>query len=153
MRSLEFVTLVDEIILPVLNPYSFQRVTKPDGWITPEVLLESGNRWFGASWDWRDRYLDASLGRLFLFRDVLPRVVVRGPLSVAKTNDGETDADFVRNVLGRMAIRLPKVLERFDEFYSQYSTTSANRKITPEHLQFLGPEVTREQWFQLAARG
>jgi len=136
MSALEFVTLVDEIILSVLKPYGFQHVPKPDGRIAPEVLMESSNRWFGASWDWRDRYLDASLGRLFLFRDVLPRVVVRGPLWVAKTNDGETDADFVREVLGRMTNRLPKVLERFDELYSQSITTSTNSKITRSIYSF-----------------
>jgi len=161
MREPEFVALVDEVIVPVLEPYGFQRVTKPDGWIAPEVLLESSNRWFGASWDWRDRFLDAGLGRLFLFRDVLPRVIVRGPLSVARTNDGEADADFVRKVLGRMANRLPEVLGRFDELYqgsiTEYESTAspkkAVRKSGREYLKFLGPEITLEKWRQLAGRG
>jgi hypothetical protein len=158
MQEPEFLALVEEVVVPVLEPHGFQRVTPPDGWIAPEVLLESGNRWFGASWDWRDRYLDATLGRLFLYRDVLPRVIVRGPLSVAETSDEEGDAAFVRRVLGRMAKRLPEVLERFDELYPQSiseaeSTASPKkvvRKAAREYVRFLGPEITLAKWRQLA---
>jgi hypothetical protein len=154
MRESEFIAVVDEVILPVLKPHGFRRVKKPDGWITPEVLLESNNRWFGASWDWRDRYLDAGLGRLFLFRDVLPRVIVRGPLSDAETNAREGDGDFLRRVLGRIAHRLPDVLDRFDELYPQSiamseSTASpdkAVRKPAREFAKLLGTEITLEQW-------
>jgi hypothetical protein len=135
-------------------------VTKPDGWITPDVLLESGNRWFAASWDWRDRYLDASLGRLFLFRDVLPRVIVRGPLSIAETNTVETDANFVRRILERTAARLPAILNRFDELYTESTTESestaspdkAVRKFARQFLRLLGPELTLEKWHELAGR-
>ena len=144
--------------MPVLQPVGFQRVAKPDGWITPAVLLESGNRWFAASWDWRDRYLDASLGRLFLFRDVLPRVIVRGPLSIAETNAGETDANFVRRVLERTAARLPTVLNRFDELCAESTTEfessalpdKAARKFARQFFRFLGPELTLEKWHELA---
>jgi len=159
MMDEEFVAAVVEIVLPVLEPHGFQRIEEPDGWITPGVLFESRNRWFGASWDWRDKYLDACLGRLFLFRDVLPRVIVRGPLSVCETNTGEDDAAFVRNVLGRIAGRLPEVLEHFDELYpasiglaeSTASPNKAVRKAAREFSRFLGAEVTLERWRQLAA--
>src|SRR4051812_33332382 len=117
MREAEFIAAVDEVVLPVLGPHGFQRVETPDGWIAPTVLFESRNRWFGASWDWRDQYLDANLGRLFLFQDVLPRVIVRGPLSVAETNSGEGASGFVRGALRRLAGRLPEILEHFDELY------------------------------------
>ena len=161
MMEDEFRALVEKVLLPVLEPHGFQFVTEPDGWITPAVLLESRNRWFGASWDFRDRYLDACLGRLFLFRDVMPRVIVRGPLSVAETNDGEDDDAFVRKALERIAHRLPEVLERFDELYppsiamseSTASPTKAVRKAAREYLRFLGREVTLEEWRQLAGRG
>ncbi len=158
MRESEFIAAVDEVILPVLEQRGFRRVKKPDGWITPEVLLQSNNRWFGASWDWRDRYLDASLGRLFLFRDVLPRVIVRGPLSVAETNTREGDGDFLRRVLGRIAHQLPELLDRFDELYprsiamseSTASPDKAVRKAAREFSKFLGSEMTLEQWQHIA---
>ena len=154
MRTPEFITLVEEIIQPVLERHGFQRVTMPDGWITPAVLFESRNRWFGASWDWRDRYFDASLGRLFWFPDGLPRVIVRGPLSVAKVINSENDADFVRNVLERIAHRLPEVLERFDELYAQSTTISESmaspQKAASKAARQFGTEVTLEKWRQLA---
>ncbi len=158
MQESELIAAVDEVILPVLEPHGFRRANKPDGWITPEVLLESNNRWFGASWDWRDRCLEADLGRLFLFRDVLPRVIVRGPLSVAETNAQKGDGDFLRTVLGRVAQRLPELLERFDELYppsiarseSTASPDKAVRKAAREFSKFLGPEITLEQWEHIA---
>ena len=158
MREAEFRSLVEEVIRPVLEPHGFRLVAPPDGWITPDVLFESRNRWFGASWDWRDRYFDACLGRLFLFRDVLPRVIVRGPLSSAETNDREADAAFVRNALLRIAHRLPDVLDRFEELYpksitlteSTASPKKAVKKASREFLRFLGREVTLEEWRQLA---
>lgn len=160
-REAEFIAAVEQVVLPVLEPHGFQRVKRPDGWMTPEILLESRNRWFGASWDWRDQYLDADLGRLFLFRDVMPRVIVRGPLSVGETNAGKDAADFVRTVLGRIASRLPEVLERFDELYPRSigisdSTASRNKAVRKAARQFsrlLGPEITLEKWRQLAETG
>src|SRR5215470_18031625 len=141
MMDDEFVAAVVEIVLPVLEPHGFQRIEEPDGWITPGVLFESRNRWFGASYDWRDLYLDACLGRLFLFRDVMPRVIVRGPLSVAETNTGEPEADFLRKVLGRIAVRLPEVLEHFDELYPRSiglseSTASPDKGIRKAAREF-----------------
>jgi hypothetical protein len=161
MMDEEFVAAVAGIILPVLEPHGFQRIKEPDGWITPGVLFESQNRWFGASWDWRDKYLEACLGRLFLFRDVLPRVIVRGPLSVAETSTGENDADFVRTVLGRVAARLPEVLEHFDEVYPPSiglteltaSPDKGVRKAAREFSRFLGSEVTLEEWQRLSGMG
>ena len=160
MREAEFIAIIEEVIVPVLEPYGFQRIKRPYGWITPEVLLESRNRWFAASWDFRDHYLDATLGRLFLFRDVLPRVIVRGPLSVAETNHDASDADFIRNLLRQIADRLPEFIERFDELYPRSislseSTASPNkavRKAARELSKFLGPEVTLEEWRHLAGK-
>jgi hypothetical protein len=93
-----------------------------------------------------------------MFRDVLPRVIVRGPLSVAETNAGQADDDFVRAVLGRVAARLPDALERFDELYPRSigmaeltgSPDKGVRKAAREFSRFLGSEVTLEEWRQLA---
>ena len=158
MQQPEFIAIVEETVLPALSSHGFRRVETPRGWIAPEVLCESNNRWFGASWDSRDGYLDATLGRLFLFRDVLPRVIVRGPLSVAETKVEEQSDEFCRRLLRQVASRLPEHLERFDELYPASiamsdSTGSSNRKgrkVAREFLKFLGPEVTLEQWQRLA---
>jgi len=152
----EFEAAVGEIVVPVLAPHGFQRIEEPDGWMAPAVLFESRNRWFGASWDFRDQWVEACLGRLFLFRDVLPRVIVRGPLSVSETNAGQANDDFVRAVLGRVAARLPDALERFDELYSPSiemseltgSPDKGVRKAAREFSRFLGSEITLEEWRQ-----
>src|SRR5262249_22247446 len=37
--------------------------------------------WFGATYDFRDFYLELQLGHLYWFRDVMPRVIILGNLS------------------------------------------------------------------------
>jgi len=65
---------------PLLLDLGFSRLSLPQGWIQPEFLYKHNTRnlWVGCSWDWRDFYFDAELGRLHKMRDVLPRVIVCG---------------------------------------------------------------------------
>tara|TARA_R110002124_G_C8951432_1_gene513350 strand:+ start:1086 stop:1553 length:468 start_codon:yes stop_codon:yes gene_type:complete len=71
---------IRKILFPVLKELGFQQV-KLKGIMCPEYLFNNGDVWFSLSWDWRDQYLDVSLGKLFWFKDVMERVVVIGDYS------------------------------------------------------------------------
>jgi hypothetical protein len=71
---------IRKILFPVLKELGFQRV-KLKGIMCSEYLFNNGDVWFSLSWDWRDQYLDVSLGKLFWFKDVMERVVVIGDYS------------------------------------------------------------------------
>lgn len=160
MKDTALKALVDEIVVPVLAAEGFRHIERPERWLTPEVLLESSNRWFSASWDWRDRYFDAHLGRLFFMKDVWPRVIVRGPMSVVDTSHAGADAEFLRNVLTRIADQLPEILSQFEKLLPKSveltdQTSSPNkktRKATRQFAHLLGPELTLERWRELIRR-
>ncbi len=65
---------------PTLLETGFSKYSLPKGWIQPLFLFKhnTNNIWFGCSWDWRDFYFEAELGGLFMFKDVLPRVIICG---------------------------------------------------------------------------
>lgn len=69
-----------KILIPILKDLGFNRV-ELKGCMCPEYLFNNGTVWFSLSWDWRDQYLDISLGKLFWFKDVMKRVVVIGDYS------------------------------------------------------------------------
>lgn len=68
------------ILEPVLKDLGFVKVVL-NGCMRPQFLFNKERLWFSLSWDWRDRYLDVSLGHLFWFKDVMERVVVIGDYS------------------------------------------------------------------------
>ena len=68
------------ILKPVLVKLRFVEI-KLKNCMCPEFLFNKDRLWFSMSWDWRDRYLEVSLGHLFWFRDVMKRVVVIGDYS------------------------------------------------------------------------
>jgi len=64
-------------IIPVLEGINATKVSKIHGWINPDYLYYlDDSLWFSCSYDWKDHLLEVDLGRLFLFRDCLPRVIV-----------------------------------------------------------------------------
>ncbi len=159
MTDFELNDAVRDTVLPTLQEHRFVEVAKPDGWIAPELLYESGNRWFSTSWDWRDRYLEIHLGRLYLFQDVMPRVVVLGPLSISQRISGPA-AETVRALLQDAARRIPTLLDGFDELQraaiaEAWGKSSAGetalRKRARQFLHLLGPEIALDAWRKLAA--
>ncbi|MEP5764753.1 MAG: hypothetical protein ABJ308_09165 [Halieaceae bacterium] len=68
------------ILGPVLEELGFKQVKLKDC-MCPQYLFNNGQTWFALSWDWRDQYLEVSLGRLYWFKDVMERVVVIGDYS------------------------------------------------------------------------
>ena len=68
------------ILKPALLKLGFAEI-KLKNCIHSEFLFNKDRLWFAMSWDWRDRYLEVSLGHLFDFKDVMERVVVIGDYS------------------------------------------------------------------------
>ena len=77
MKKSEFHKLIDLGLKPELCELGFVEVNL-NGCMKPEVLFNKGKIWFGASWDYRDMYLEISLGHLYWFKDVMPRVIILG---------------------------------------------------------------------------
>src|SRR5690606_15473516 len=67
---------------PKLFSLGFERIKKKEHWICPKFLYEHNDIWFGTSWDWRDCYLEIDLGKLFFFKDVLPRAIIIGTINI-----------------------------------------------------------------------
>lgn len=155
MTKKAFSEAFHELLEPVLVGQGFRRVLPPDGWMAPTELFESHNRWFGASWDWRDRYLEVSLGRLFQYRDVLPRVIIQGPYSLNVDCGEQAVAECLARHLSQVAALLPMAVASFDAKLDESlraaripptgSTTKA-RRIVAEHLAQLGNPLTITEW-------
>lgn len=83
MKSSEiFEKKVKQVLQPKLFLLGFERIRIKGDWFAPKFLYEHNDIWLGASWDWRDHYLEIDMGRLFLFKDVLPRVIVIGTIAI-----------------------------------------------------------------------
>lgn len=63
----EFQKEMDITLKPKLMMLGFQEIVLKDC-IHPEVLFNKGRLWFGASWDYRDQYLEVDLGHIFWLR-------------------------------------------------------------------------------------
>ena len=81
---------VKKILEPKLLSLGFERIKIKENWIYPTFLYEHDNIWFGTSWDWRDNYLEIDLGRLFFFKDVLPRVIIIGTINIDEMLSSES---------------------------------------------------------------
>jgi hypothetical protein len=139
----------------VLATLGFREVQPPDGWIAPARLFECQDRWFGASWDWRDLYLEIALGRLFRFRDVLPRVIVRGPYCHNVDCKDQDVERFLTVQLTSVGQALPSALEQFDAQLSAAlqadrippkDATKQGRRVFAEYAIRIGDPLTLEEW-------
>ena len=128
----------------MLHEHGFRRVQAPNGWMSPTLLYESGGRWFGASWDWRDGYLGADLGQLRRFADVMPRVIVRGPYR------HHVECRDVEGELAAMRKALPDALNHYDSVLTRIldptPTTKKGRQIDREYSSRLGDVVEMSSW-------
>ena len=153
MTHQEFIEVASSIVRPIVEPHGFRPVARKAGWLAPTVLLESGNRWFSAEWDWRDQYLQVDLGRLYLFDDVMPRVIVHGASLVAE----ELDPSDVGAKLTWAAEQAVVGLEHFAKLLAASrarvtatptagTVSQRQRKATREFLRHLGTEISLAQW-------
>jgi hypothetical protein len=75
-----YAKIIRRVLEPKLLELGFKKV-ELRGCISYEALFRKEDLWLGTSWDWRDRYLDLSLGHLYWFKDVMARVVITGDYS------------------------------------------------------------------------
>jgi hypothetical protein len=62
---------------PILESVNAKKTDRIHNWINPAFLYYlNDSLWFSCSYDWKDHKLGVNLGRLFLFNDCLPRLVV-----------------------------------------------------------------------------
>ncbi len=88
----------------------------------PEYLFHKGSIWFSLSWDFRDQYLDVSLGKLFWFKDVMERVVVIGDYSSYArkiTWDAMSKLGSDIAIFEAIASSLDKAITIYDERYTK----------------------------------
>lgn len=154
MRIL-FERTFEQTVAPVLFGLGFREVRPPHDWIAPTKLFESENRWFGASWDPRELYLDVALGQLFRFRDVLPRAIVRGHYRHSASCTTENTEGFLANHLMQIAQEIPAALERFearvvealetDRTPSEHATRR-ERRVFREYRVRVGDPIDLKSW-------
>ncbi len=109
----------DNLLRPILANLKFEEVRLKDC-MRPDLLFGSGRIWFSLSWDWRDQYLDVCLGRLFWFKDVMPRVVVIGDFSYWNsfiTWDAINAESSFETVFTKIADSLPTAVSRVESEY------------------------------------
>jgi hypothetical protein len=135
----------EKLLRPTLERLEFREVALKDC-MRPEFLFRRDRSWFALSWDWKDQYLDVSLGRAFWFRDVMPRIVVIGDYShwdSAVTWDAiRSDSDF-QVVYGRIRDSLPDAVSRLEaEFPSLLSEFKMTRGHRVQIDEYIGQEAT-----------
>lgn len=155
-KQSEFQIEIDRFLRPKLESLGFTKVTLKDC-MRPEVLFNNERLWFGASWDYRDLYLDVDLGHLYWFKDVMPRVMVLGGYSnySSRINSVKTDSP---KYLAQIAEILSDTIEgaiaiynsRYDEILK--SIKDPKKFVRPaEFFTHLGNEVAKSDLEQFTA--
>ena len=143
-----FESKIKQIILPKLTALGFDRIIIKDNWICPKFLFERNDIWFGASWDWKDDYLEINLGRLFFFRDVLPSIIIIGPISLQdmaydRQKQFQGHQKYFQELFTSVANNLEENIRTFD---AQYPKAYERKiKINEEILKYLGRQVKRSE--------
>ena len=122
-----------KVLNPILKELGFKQV-KLKGIMCPEYLFTNGSVWFSLSWDWRDQYLEVSLGKLFWFKDVMERIVVIGDYSnyderitySAMLTLGSDIAIF-EAIASSLKDALNVYNEKYSEFYQDFRVSRSKR--------------------------
>ena len=150
MTDGEFDSGFSEHVLPVLSRAGFRRVLQPDGWFAPPRLYELNDVWCSSSWNRRDCYFEFSVGRLHLFRDVWPRVIVHGGLELG-TAIQDMGLKSIREFLQEAATRFPAALAAFEagEKAGGPRPPPLNKKARRRRAEFysrLGERINIDEW-------
>ena len=147
MAKSDFQKKIEQDLKPTLLFLGFKQV-KMKHCISYEVLFNNRQLWFGASWDYRDQYLDISLGHLYWFGDVMPRVVILGKyesycgkldgLLRSKTWEMKAVIELVKNTLEN-SIEIYK--ERYEQILNEILKPT-KRTYSKEFYSLLGQEVS-----------
>jgi hypothetical protein len=148
---------VTRIPQPKLFSLGFERIQIKENWIYPTFLYEHDDIWFGTSWDWRDSYLEIDLGRLFFFKDVLPRVIIIGTINIndipsIRSKSFEGYEKYFQTVFAEVGASFE---ERMSAFESEYpgayerktkideTASSQEKQFRQEFLRHLGKQLKR----------
>ena len=138
-----FAKLFHEGLEPMLRDAGFVGYKLQKGWIQPAYLMKQQKKpiWFECSWDWRDRVYDARLGRLYRFRDVLPRVIVVG---ISFGNDALFQSSDLPDLIEHTKTHL---MALFENDFSEYSSAidKAHDKMIDRLRQYIQMEVLSEK--------
>lgn len=148
MRESEFQIEMRKIVAPKLRSLGFSEVTLKDC-IGYEILFNKDRLWFGASWDYRDQYLEVELGHLYWFKDVMPRVIILGSYdaygSKLKSLSVETD-QYLTRVAELVRDSIEGALAIYEQRYNEILAARKNPqslKYPPEFVMHLGDEVSK----------
>ncbi len=150
MKRSDFQQLVDQELKPYLLDLGFKEIILKDC-MRPEVLYQKGRLWFGASWDYRDQYLEISLGHLYWFKDVMPRVIIIGSYESysselarkLKRTDWKLE-DIVKEIRKTIKDAIAKYEERYEEILKSNTDPQKGRRVK-EFYTHLGKEATDDE--------
>lgn len=113
---------VKSILQPKLFSLGFEKIKKKEHWIFPKFLYEHNDIWFGTSWDWRDHYLEIDLGKLFFFKDVLPRAIIIGTINIDDISSRELKQfdsyeKYFQDIFTKVVSSLDEKIRLFDVEY------------------------------------
>ena len=148
---------VKQILQPKLFSLGFERIKIKDHWMSPAFLYEHNDIWFGTSWDWRDTYLEIDLGRLFFFKDVLPRVIIIGTIDITdmQSRNSMTIEDYEKyfqDMFVQVSASLEDELRMFDAQFPEAferktkiteKSTKKERQYRRIFLEHLGKQMKR----------
>ena len=147
MRELPFNGKFERILEPALKDSGFTRI-KLKNCICPEYLYYKRRLWFALSWDWRDRYLEACLGHLHWFSDVMERVVVIGDYSCYDSRISPDAIDRIGDESKVLTIVASSLEEAISIYENEYDRIFENFRITRSKRsgininEYIGNEVT-----------
>jgi hypothetical protein len=154
IKKSEFSKLIDAKLKPKLMAIGFQEMFLEDC-IHPEVLYNKGRLWFGASWDYRDRYLEINLGHLYWFKDVMLRVIILGDYSSYYSKISQCSLDEV-NGLAVVVDTINNTIESAIEIYNKKYDLILQKYIQPKKVKYakgfvlhLGKEVSMDELKEL----
>jgi hypothetical protein len=152
----DFQRLMAEIAGSKLDALGFQEVLLKDC-MHPEILFNRDRIWFGASWDYRDQYLEVELGHLYWFKDVMPRVIVLGDYGsyVSELKKLKQDEPhFLSKVAETIRDTFDSALRTYEARYDDVLAVRKNPqnlKYRKEFYMHLGPEVSKNDLSKYAA--
>jgi hypothetical protein len=150
MKRSDFQQLVDQELKPHLLDLGFKEIILKNC-MCPEVLYQKGRLWFGASWDYRDQYLEISLGHLYWFKDVMPRVIIIGSYEsysselarILKRNDWKLE-EIVKGIRKTINDAIAKYEERYEEVLKSNIDPQKGKRVK-EFYTHLDKESTDEE--------
>ena len=149
MRACPLEQKFKKILEPKLEELGFTRVNLKDC-MCPTYLYTNGRLWFELSWDWRDRYLEVSLGHLCWFKDVMPRVVVIGDYSFYEsqiTYDAidriGDESEVLRVISSSLSNSITKYEQDNDRAFQEFRVSRSKRNgINID--DYIGAEISRD---------